>query len=148
MVLAEFATPLFEKPPEGMALPPSRCEIRESKHGHEVREVACLWNAFAERHHLPEVRTPLAEAYKSQAMRRLEDPRWLSAFKDSLEYMATDPFFLGKNQRRWKANLTYALRPKTAWDLSQRLAERRSKGSLGAFGDGPSLAQQMQELGW
>jgi hypothetical protein len=72
-------------------------------------EFMAAWNAKV-------VLTPcrkMTNSRKKALRTRLADPTWASSWRDALNRAATSPFCRGENDRRWKANVEWFLRPDT-----------------------------------
>ena len=72
--------------------------------------LALAWNAAVEHAGLPRV-TRLSAARKRHVLARLKDEPDLAVWSRAFALIAADPFCRGTNDRGWRANFDYALRP-------------------------------------
>lgn len=108
------------------------------------------WNDLAIDLALP-IAQVLTPERKTKLRRRLEECGGLEGWAAALARIRGSPFLLGKNDRRWKADLDFVLQKKSFTRLmegsyertdqslfSNGFAELAASGQLGAFGgDGP-----------
>ena len=68
------------------------------------------WNAMAAKRSLPQCREMTGKR-KSEFIARWKDPGWRADHVEALAKIQDSPFLLGKNDRGWKANVEWFLRP-------------------------------------
>jgi len=76
----------------------------------DLPPLALAWNAAVEHAGLPRV-TRLSAARRRHVVARLKDEPDLSVWSRAFALIAADPFCRGTNDRGWRANFDYALRP-------------------------------------
>jgi len=96
-----------------------------------------FWNEKFRESPIPTIRPPLSKTRKRKLRARWHewgqngsDP-W-QTFEALCEYMAHDPFHLGKNDRGWKANIDYLIRNDGKWgELLERAEAERKQAAKG-----------------
>lgn len=76
----------------------------------DLPPLALAWNAAVEHAGLPRV-TRLSAARRRHVVARLKDEPDLAVWSRAFALIAADPFCRGTNDRGWRANFDYALRP-------------------------------------
>jgi len=88
--------------------------------------VVDTWNELAAAHGLP--RALKITASRRKAIKtRLSDPDWRASWREALAAIPSSPFLIGQNDRGWRANLDWFLRP----DSVVRILEDRYSGTPG-----------------
>lgn len=104
--------PIGSSPPDGEPLP-------------SLTEFLSIWNEHANRHGW--CAATAMTATRSKAFRtRLKDPAWRASWRRALEQAGQSPFLRGENDRGWKMDLDFFLRP----DSVAKIIE-------GKYGNGP-----------
>lgn len=85
------------------------------------------WNALVTGTGIGGIRGTIPKGRLSQWNQRLKQPDWKDNFEDAIKAMVKDDHCLGNNQRGWKANLEYFLRPDTQDKLLGRAAKREEE---------------------
>lgn len=115
-LIAEFAR---RETMEGL-LPPTEKEEFELNF---VR----TWNALVTGTGIGGIRGTIPKGRLSQWNQRLKQPEWKENYEEAIKAMVKDDHCLGNNERGWKANLEYFLRPNTLDKLLDRAKVRESK---------------------
>ena len=68
------------------------------------------WNTMAAKHGLPQCREMTGKR-KTEFTARWKDPGWRRDYPEAIAKVPESPFLLGKNDRGWKANMEWFLRP-------------------------------------
>lgn len=95
-----------------------------------------VWNGFAERHALPKLARTSRKVQDSLGARIREigiDAFW-GQLSMALEWIGSDLWHLGKNNRGWKADPGYLLRPDQITQLAARLEASRRLPNTGGNG--------------
>src|SRR5690606_1550399 len=85
-------------------------------HPDTLRLVEHTWNEFATAHGLPTI-VGLNDKRKTSLRARLKDPVWRERWQEALAQIPRRPFCMGQNDRGWKANFDWFLRPNTVVSL-------------------------------
>lgn len=78
--------------------------------------VADSWNLMAQKHGLPQV-AKLTHKRAAAINSRLADSWWRKNWQNALDLVAKNPYLLGDNDRGWKANIDWFVRPDTVVKL-------------------------------
>lgn len=76
----------------------------------KTEELQTAWNGMAKAHGLPEA-VAMSKKRASSAAERLRDPFFRDNWQEALSQIPGTPFLLGKNQRKWRANIDWFLQP-------------------------------------
>lgn len=113
------------------------------------RKIADAWNALASSQNLPRV-VNLSEKRRTLIRSRWRDPHWRTAWKEALAKVSACPFLLGENDRGWRANFDWFLRPDTVTKITEGAYDGRPKQdrALGPrhFGGDTKDTEQYAEL--
>ena len=112
--------PSSGKPTEGNqdleSLPPNKKEKQEglSKKDQDFQDFLSKlqedWNAMAATHGLPGFRE-WTDTRKRAARARFKESGFREVWNEALWSLHDDPWMMGRNERKWKANITWFLRP-------------------------------------
>ncbi len=97
-LLDDAVSPTTETSPDGPKFPSPIEVFREA------------WNAMAAKHGLPQCREMTGKR-KTEFTARWKDPGWRRDYPEALAKVPASQFLLGKNDRGWKANIEWFLRP-------------------------------------
>jgi hypothetical protein len=81
-------------------------------------DLMALWNEFSG--NLPKVKAMTPDR-KSKAMARIRECDDRNTWIAVIKYLSATPFYNGNNDRKWRADFKYVLRPGVWADLSERL---------------------------
>ena len=92
-----------------------------------IETIVACWNSVCGPY-FPKVRLPLSERRARILRARLKELPKVEQWELAFEYLTTDKFHRGENDRGWTANFDYILRPDRAQQLLERLeAEMEGK---------------------
>ncbi len=80
-------------------------------------EVVNAWNEMASTVKLPSCR--LTDARKQALATRSKDPWWVENYTAAIAKIPTTPFLLGTNDRRWRADFDFFIRPDTVTKIME-----------------------------
>jgi hypothetical protein len=91
-----------------------REEKTEKKADYAATEKVILewWNGLAEKYSLPKC-ISFTDKRKAALKERIQDPVFLRGWKEAMKKIPESEFLLGKNDRGWKADMEFFLRPDT-----------------------------------
>lgn len=76
-----------------------------------VEEFKTTWNDFS---HLPRI-TKMTEGRVARLRRRMKDEEFAIEYPKALRYMARTPFYIGENDRGWRASVDWFLKNDENW---------------------------------
>ena len=92
-----------------------------------IETIVSCWNEICGPY-FPKIRLPLSERRTRQLRARLKELPKIEQWELAFEYLTTDKWYRGENDRGWTANFDYILRPDRAQQLLERLeAEMEGK---------------------
>lgn len=91
----------------------------------EVRAVISTWNGCA---HVPKIKELSAPRKKSLAA-RLSEPFFKENWKAAIERICKSPFCRGENDRRWKADFDWFVRPGTVAKVCEGKYDARGRST-------------------
>lgn len=86
------------------------------------------WNATAETCGLPQCRE-MTPKRKRALSARMKSESWRDSWQGALNKLAQIPFYVGKNERNWRADVDYFLRPDTVTKVLERGEEPTTNNS-------------------
>ena len=95
-----------------------------------IQDLVDLWNEICGPHSLPRVKR-VSEKRKIAIRGRLKELPDLEQWRLVFEHIASDPFHLGGNERNWRADFDYIMRP----DKAQRILEQLEAGESEYYED-------------
>ena len=108
----------------------------------KIGELAEMWNQTAEQAHLPTC-NELNMKRRVATLARLHEHPTRAYWQDIIRRIATSPFCLGENDRGWRANFEWLVRP----DTHLRVLEGRYEDTTPA-GRKPNIARELQGEDW
>jgi hypothetical protein len=85
------------------------------------------WNEMAQTCGIPLAQSIGKGERCEMARARLADPEWLRVYYETMWEIPTTPFLTGQNDRHWKANLTWFVRPDSVLNIQEgKYAEREN----------------------
>lgn len=112
-------------------------KIKEDKDGCVISdEFKEEWNKYSGLPKFIRLTTKRMQSLRS----RMKDSFFSENWKQALQFMGTTPFYYGENDRGWRADVDYFLRPDTVIKLIER------KNTQGKAGFKPSQQQQKPRL--
>jgi len=101
---------LFVGDDEDLTPKPAKTKVPES--------VVDTWNMMAKQAQIPTCHK-LTPARKRALNARWADPHWRENWQEAIRIVPTRPFLLGQNDRGWKANFDWFVRPGTVVKLME-----------------------------
>ena len=106
--------------PDGTRVPdrggsgvPSHVPTFSRSHGSpECDALVEAWNRLAQAEKLPKVRALTTKRHRALAA-RLRNPEWRTGWREAVDKIRECPFLLGENDRGWRADFDWFLRPDT-----------------------------------
>jgi|SRR5215469_7956727 len=111
--------PALEEEVDGEGIPP------HPQGGSEVDQAVALWNALAEVHDLPRA-IELNEDRRKKIRARIREAG-LEGWRAALEAVRVSAHCLGKNDRKWKANIDFVAQPSSFTKLREGYYGRDAK---------------------
>jgi len=71
------------------------------------------WNKAVEKTPIPALRSGIPKRCKRNFKARTQDEEWMECWEAALKVATTDPFYSGRNERGWIADIEWFLRPNT-----------------------------------
>jgi len=93
-------------------------------------EVISAWNIFAESHGLPKVIARSPERLRILTA-RVKDSFWFENFRGALDQLAGESWYLGQNDRGWRADFDWFIRPKQVAMLIERREAAAARAKSG-----------------
>jgi len=86
------------------------------------------WNELAKQHNLPTVRTMTKKRITTLKARMKENPQYLADFGEAVNQIPSRPFLMGKNDRKWTADIDWILQPDSVTKILEgKYTDRDSK---------------------
>jgi len=82
------------------------------------------WNQAVEKTPIPALRLGIPKRCKRNFNARTQDEEWMECWEAALKVAITDPFYSGKNERGWIADIEWFLRPNTVAKTHARTGYR------------------------
>jgi hypothetical protein len=92
------------------------------------RDVQSTWNIMADKHKLPRLEAWTEPRIKA-LRQRVAERYWRDNWRIAMDRIAEDKWYLGENERGWKATPDWFLRPGTVAKIIERTATKRPQQS-------------------
>lgn len=125
-------TPTVTLPEDVQAHPPSLSLVDGNGVGREVRKKSTppdyapileIWRAKCVPLGLSDV-IAVEGKRKTHLMARAKDPKWMEQLPEAVEALISNPFNMGDNDRGWKADIDYLIRPGKSIEMIEKYRSR------------------------